>query len=316
MTRQTSTYQTAPGHKSQPRQLLQTEARFHFALGARGFLIANLQEALGITADGIFGPATAARIQQLQGGHNLTITGCAGALEFRAAGLDWPTEFERCMNLVSCFEGTSFGDCNATDIDGAGLTMGIAGFTSGHGEVQMLLAHYLAAYPGALDALLPRPERQLLLRHLADRAPHAAWRSQFYDGEGKVKSCWQQAIAALGKDPYMRQLQLRLAATRFWKQAVAAATRLGFTSLQAHCFFLDVAVQNGGWRTQHEKSAQADPTWRSTHESDRLVAAARAVAGCAKSRWQADVLSRKLTIATGEGRVHDRRYSLAAFAIT
>lgn len=300
---------------SRPRQHTPDEQRFTFGIGARGFLVAQLQEALGIAADGVFGRGTASRINHLQVAHGLSITGCAGALEFGAVGLNWPTEFERCMNLAACFEGTSFGDCNSIDIDGAGLTMGIAGFTSGHGEVQVLLAQYLAARPDALDELLPRPEHELLALHLAGRTAHAAWRSLFYDAAGKVKPCWQQAIAVFGRDPFMRQLQLALAESRFWQPAVTAAARLGFTSLQARCFFLDVAVQNGGWRRQHEKAAQAEPAWKSGVESARLAVAARAVARCAKPRWQADVLSRKLTIASGIGRVHGRHYQVRAFAI-
>ncbi len=297
------------------RQLSQDEARLSFGRGARGYIIANLQETLGITADGIFGPATEADIQDLQESRRFPVTGRAGVQEFRSVGLDWPTDFERCMNIVSCFEGTSFGDCNPTDIDGAGLTMGVAGFTSLHSEVQMLLAQYLSEIPGALDALVPPTEQARLLQLFAGPATADEWRSLFFNSNGRVKDYWQNAFREFGRDEHMQQLQLRIVYSRFWKPALAAAKRLGFSKLQARCFFLDVAVQNGGWRKQHEKAVQRDPAWHSADEPPRLAAAARAVAACAKKQWQQDVLSRKLAIAKGEGRVHGTSYNIAAFGL-
>ena len=47
-------------------------------IGSRGADVARLQRALGITADGIFGPATETALKQFQKGAELTVDGIAG----------------------------------------------------------------------------------------------------------------------------------------------------------------------------------------------------------------------------------------------
>jgi hypothetical protein len=275
-----------------------------FKIGSRGFLIQRLQRAVDIKADGIFGPQTAAAINNTE----------AGPAEYSAAGLGWPDDFERAMNLVSCFEGTSFGDCNLHDIDGAGLTFGIAGFTTKHGEVQELLARHIARAPAALD-ILPAALQNALLALLSRRAAAGQWRDAFYGPKGSVLPAWRSALAAWGEMPSMQTLQLQLARERFWEPAVVVAQSLGFSSLQAYTFFLDVAVQNGGWRKSHLVMAKRMIDWFSEDESKALAVAARAVAACAREEWRNDVLARKMAIATARGVVHGREYDLRKFGM-
>jgi len=277
--------------------------------GSRGFVVADLQRHLGISADGMWGPKTTAAVKELQRRAGLAESGCTGEAEYRALGVAWPGLFLRAMNFVSNLEGTGFGDCNATDIDGAGLTMGIAGFTTAHGEVQKLIRDYVAKRPQALNTL-SKSLRDRISHVMSWNAEHYHWARIFYGGDGRVDKSWHVALRQWGQDPGMQKLQLDMAETRFWKRAARVTEHLGFKSDRAYVFFLDVAVQNGGWRPQHEVTVQKNAGWKSPDEVERLRAAAEAVADCAKSKWRRDVLIRKMAIARGEGVVHGRLWRL------
>jgi lysozyme family protein len=56
-------------------------------LGSRGPWVEKLQQALGITVDGIFGPATEAALKAFQQEEDLTVDGVAGKMTYRALGL-------------------------------------------------------------------------------------------------------------------------------------------------------------------------------------------------------------------------------------
>jgi lysozyme family protein len=55
--------------------------------GDKGQWVEHLQEALGITADGDFGPGTETSLKSFQSEHGLTPDGIAGRMTFRALGL-------------------------------------------------------------------------------------------------------------------------------------------------------------------------------------------------------------------------------------
>lgn len=287
---------------------------YSLAAGARGFLVERLQERLGVTADGAYGPGTAAAVKALQAKHNLEQTGRAGPREFDAAGLAWPGAFERCMNLVSVFEGTGFGDCNATDIDGAGLTIGVAGFTTAHGEVQRLLREYLRRRPTAKSAL--DADTALCVDHLLSSGGAAhQWKRLFFGNNKRVTSQWCRVLERWGRDSIMQQLQLRLAREQFWLPAHIQADRLHIYSVQGMALLLDVGVQNGGWRREHLEEAERMGLGRAADEAERRMIMAQAVAQCAAARWRQDVLQRKVTIAAGSGRVHGREVNLQSYGI-
>jgi len=280
-----------------------------FKSGSRGFLVADLQERLGIAGDGIWGPKTTEEIRGLQQRAGLAIKGEAGEAEFEALGAPWPSLFLRAMNFVSNLEGTGFGDCNSTDIDGAGLTMGIAGFTTAHGEVQKLIHDYATKRLQALTAL-SKSMRDQLSHTMSGNAEHYHWARIFYGGDGRVDESWKVVLRQWGQDAVMQKLQLDMAESRFWKRAARVTEHLGFKSDRAYVFFLDVAVQNGGWREAHKRKVVQNIGWKSSHEETRLRVAAEAVASCAKLRWRNDVFERKMTIARGKGSVHGRLWRL------
>lgn len=286
-----------------------------YRIGSRGFVVQGLQNALGLPPDGRFGSRTAAAVaaKQLQLGS--PATGDANKPTFAALAVTWPDEFERCMNLTSALEGTGFGDCNAADIDGAGLTLGVAGFTSASGEVQELLNRLFAARPEAVEAL-PRQTSSQVRDAIARRAGAAEWRRLFYGTGNSVKAKWVSAFRTWGQLAEMQAAQLQMARARFWQPAIAAANQLQIESLAGKALLFDVGVQNGGWAQRHQRQyelrlAQEKPA----DETAKLRLIAQVVAACAASRWQADVLARKLMFADGGGTVHGEQFELLDYAI-
>jgi len=283
--------------------------------GARGYLVERLQEALGgLRCDGVFGGRTEDAVRSLQGRLGLTADGAADAAVWRGVGLDWPDEFERCLSLTGAFEGTGFSGCNATDIDGAGLTVGIAGFTTASGEVQRLVAEFVRRVPEPL-ALLSPDRRAALLALAEGRSDRAAWERFVFGASGRLSADVRALFAAWGEHPVVQAIQRAYVRSRFWDPALKSALRLGLRTMAARGFMLDVWVQNGGWRAAHEAVFRAADRPEAP-EPLRLRHAARAVASQARARWREDVLARKLVFAAGAGTVHGVRYALDAFGFS
>jgi len=287
-----------------------------FTLGARGECVSNLQRALRIKSDGRFGPNTYDAVSGVERELGRAPQGKADPLVFSRLGLAWPDEFERVLALVIELEGTSYGDCNATDIDGAGLTMGICGFTTRYGEVQALLETFLNRVPEEWRTL-SRPMRERLRDLTAQSAAPRHWERVVLDEHRRPIREIQSALAAWGQHPVMRELQRTWARERFWQSAVATAHRLGVDTPAGRAMLFDIAVQNGGWARRHERrlARLAGGDALPEHPRERLRLIAIAVAAEAKAPWRGDVLSRKMLFAQGAGMVHGTFFSLAAQAI-
>jgi hypothetical protein len=286
-----------------------------FGLGARGFVVARLQELLGINPDGHFGPVTADAVISVQQKIGAHATGEADAQVFGAYRKAFPTEFEICMNLTNAFEGTGFGGVNERDIDGAGVTMGIAGFTTKHGEIQKLLTEFHRRSPRAIMAPLPRWRAQRLAEILEEQPPRSQWEDYFYGGDGRLDKEIKAAVNAWGKELTMRRLQLDMAQKRFWIPALASANRVGLKSMAGRGLMLDVHVQNGGWRDDHHAYYKSLlPQGQVPSEKQKLATVAVAVSQLANPKWYDDVRSRKIVYAQGYGEVHGSRYELDAQA--
>lgn len=282
-----------------------------FSEGARGPVVADLQARLGVVADGYLGPKTLAAVKALHEKNGLTEGDSAGPSTFDALGLEWPGEFERCLNLTAALEGTGFGGCNATDIDGAGLTFGCIGFTTASGEVQSLIRAFLESAPEALCSV--SPEARSIFGLLINGSGDPKRWARITMPDGRVQKDVAAALKAWGSVPEMQRLQVQMAEKEFWQLAVQKAMAMGFKSMRAFGLMFDVYVQNGGWRDEHSRIflRHDDPNMP---EGTRLEILSYAVAQCAGLRWRTDVLARKLLFARGEGRVHGEDYSLRAQA--
>ena len=288
-----------------------------FDIGSCGYLVRDLQRGAGLAqVDGAFGMATGRAVMDVQRVHGLEQTGKADEATFAALGLVWPDEFERCLNLTSCLEGTSFGDCNATDIDGAGLTFGVAGFTTASGEVQTILRHLRLRNPQAFQVLSESTHAKLQQLVSSRTTDDGAWKQLFYGSDCRVRPEWIVAFRTWGGVAEMQSAQKDLARELFWQPALRAVHRLRLESNRARALLFDIAVQNGGWNVRHQRVFDSLVLQkRPCDEQATLDLIAQAVATCAASKWRTDVLARKLMLARGSGFVHGRQYDLHSYAI-
>lgn len=301
-------------------------SRIWFAKGLRGPIARRLQQALlqagfcvgpaDTFVDGFFGGDTETALKQLQAQRGLPVHGQVDVETWQQLTSDpLPSLFERCLGMTAQFEGHGFGQLQG-NFDGAGLTWGIIGFTLKNGQIQALLAEAEAAAPGtlarALGPLLPTWQ-QVVARPIAAQV---AWADSISSGPSKtrVPADWLQAFERLAEDPTVQYLQMKRAYDKYFLPACASARKLGLVSELGIELAFDVHVQNGSFKPAAFTMAAALPA--GTPEIERRRRLANAVADSANPRWVEDVRARKLTLANGQGSVHQRSYTLASWGLT
>mgnify|MGYP001565573528 CR=1 FL=1 len=285
-----------------------------FARGARGALVQQIQQALDIGADGVFGKDTAAAVAAAQARHALPATGAVDEATWAAVvGEPFPTLFERCLALTAAFEGHGYGKA-AGNFDGAGITWGIIGFNLKSGSLGKVLSLIPAAdVDTALGALAP-VLREVLVRPQADRV---RWGDSLSTGEQKrLQPAWYDALARLGDLPSARTAQRAVAAESYWTPSQTRMSSLApfLTTPRASALFFDAHVQQGGVKESAAQAAQA--AWKQAgSEPAALLAMADTQALSTSARWREDVRSRRRCVATGTGTVHGRAYALTAWGL-
>jgi hypothetical protein len=302
-----------------------TMSRVWFARGLRGMIAKRIQSDLlraGFTAgpldkfvDGDFGGNTETALKALQARRGLPVHGAVDVESWQQLTTDpLPSLFERCLGMTAQFEGHGFGLLQG-NFDGAGLTWGIIGFTLKSKGIQSILAEAEAAVPGTLSRvlgpLLPTWQR-VMQRPLAEQI---AWADSISSGPSKtrVPAEWKDAFERLGDEPVVKRLQMQRAYDKYFLPACASAERLGLRSEMGIELAFDVHVQNGSFKPDAFALAAALPP--GTPEIDLRKKLAHAVADGANPRWAEDVRQRKLALAVGQGLVHGRPYSLAAWGL-
>lgn len=284
--------------------------------GSTGPIIGYLQRTLGIDDDENFGKDTLQSVRKVERDAGFAETGEAGERVFSVIGLQWPDHFLRCMNFTSALEGTSYGDVNRRDDDGAGVTLGIVGFTSSNGEVQQLVSAQLRRQSDAANSLsILRQDqlRKLILQHPAGGNLSAAmWKEFCYDKGGVIRDDFSAMLGAWALDDGWRKLQEWYAKEVYWTRAVKDADGLGLTTMLGLGLMYDTAVQNGGWRSDHMKQFQQES--KDGTEISVRMAVARSVAACARPQYRKDVLSRKECFVFSAGFCHGSYYDLINFA--
>ena len=110
----------------------------------------------------------------------------------------------------------------------------------------------------------------------------------------------------------MQAEQSARAHTGYFVPAQATAQHLNLITERGIALCFDAQVQNGGVKQPIQDALVA---MAAAPELERLEAIASGVANAAKPEFRADVLSRKMTIARGEGVVHGRNVVLANWGI-
>jgi hypothetical protein len=121
-------------------------------------------------------------------------------------------------------------------------------------------------------------------------------------------------FAAFGAIPEVQQEQLKHVLNDYLQPAIITANRLGFESELGLALCFDIHVQNGGIKAA--TLGQILPQIQQIREAAARRIVANAVADSARPQFQEDVRVRKLTIATGAGRVHKQDYVLEKWGLS
>ena len=201
------------------------------------------------------------------------------------------------LPITIAFEG-SYGTC-VGNFDGALLTLGCIGFTFRSGNGQRLLRAAQQRYPDLCRATAP---------HLfwGPTATDPQW-NEWAVAVTRPRDLWVEPtvradIKALLQLPEIQRLQDEIVFEVSGRLALTYAGRAGMTSLRGLLMALDTTVQQGGL------NQLARAYYRETKD---LVGLAHWLADRTPLAWRADVLARRLCIATGHGLVHGHLYNLA-----
>lgn len=263
---------------------------------------------------------------------------CSG-LDFK--GVTWPPSMnhddelalELALDISGSFEGAD-GWANLTgNFDGQGFSLGLLNQNLGQGSLQPMLIRLRDRHPEVLAAVLSPAHlaslSDMLARWEGSAAPSGvsplsrldepppggramsvreaesvAWASQnLYAGE-HFDPVWKAELINLASGPEFVSLQIA-AALDLHEQALAYESRIGVRELRAYLMLFDVVVQNGSLYSDdlsdYDAYRRGKPDATSAQKLEMLLALRlRHV----RSRFVADVRSRKRAIIRGKGVVH------------
>ena len=300
-------------------------ARIYFSRGCKGMIAKRIQSDLQRQnfvvgdpqkfADGDFGGNTFAALQNLQKARGLPQSGAVELATWQQLTPDpLPSLFERCLQVTAAFEGHGFGLAKG-NFDGAGITWGVIGFTLSNRQIQAILDTAEQQIPGTLRRAMGPLAAEWLAITARPLNQQIAWANALSLGATKqsLPAAWLQAFARLGDEPAIKRIQMQRAYDRYFVPSAASARTLQLKSELGILLAFDVHVQNGGFKAGAFAMAAALPA--NLPEAQRRDKLAQAVAQSARPQYQADVLSRKRAIASGQGVVHGAGYTLGAWGL-
>jgi hypothetical protein len=299
--------------------------RTYFSKGCRGSVVVRLQRALEAQnfappalvkfTDGDFGGKTEAALRTAQKAKGLPETGKVDEPTWTAVTQTAiPTVFERALQLTADFEGHGF-ELAQGNFDGAGITWGIIGFTLKHGELKRVLDEVETRSPGKVDAAfgdLAPVWHQVMGKPLAAQI---AWADSLSLGANKaaLAPAWRQAFARLGALAVTQSVQVDFAFRDYFQPAILSAQRLGLATERGIALCFDTHVQSGGVKQAVFDAAKNFPA--NATEGDRLALISKVIADGVNPTYHDDVLSRRMCIATGAGKVHGAQYDVSSWGV-
>jgi hypothetical protein len=309
-----------------------------YLLGSRGPEVKQIQQRLSDlqlysgTLDGIFGGGTDTAVRTFQQANGLTADGRVGPQTWGALfngaavpppaittqGLD-----HRCLALTGAFETNQPPlDCFAGlsgDFDGQGISFGVAQWNIGQGSLQPLLAEMNQNHPDLLGQIFGPNYAGLVAMLGESRDEQLVWARSIQDPlKHALFEPWQGQFKTLGRQQEFQDIEAKYAAGLF-REALALCNDYGVSSQRAAALMFDIKVQDGGIKNWVKPLIlsdfqQLDQAGQEVGdipiELARLRIIATRAAASANPKWIADVQSRKLTIANGQGMVHGNYYHL------
>ncbi len=286
--------------------------RLLLARGSRGALVEKVQLGLGFEqqdVDGVYGGQTETGIMDLQATTGQLKTGRVDTDLWTAiTTLPVPALFERALQLTADFEGHGFTLAQG-NFDGAGITWGIIGFTLKHGEISAIVNQVNSVHPELVTLAFAELTPKLLQIVNAPLQQQIEFADSISIGPKKATLAepWRSSFRLFGDLEEVRKVQLERARMQYFDPAGATAARLGLATELGVALCFDIHVQNGRVKKSIETSILG--TSFSTEEKLR-VALANAVADASSIKYREDVRSRKLTLATGAGTVHEADFTV------
>ena len=300
-------------------------ARVLFAKGVQGEIVRKIQLRLKESGfdpkgiDGNFGPNTARALRRFQEQHGLEPTGEADTASWKKLMRSAvPAVADRCLQLTAAFEGHGFGRAQG-NFDGAGITWGIIGFTLQHQGIRKVVRTIHAQHPELVREAFGSKTPELISIVGAPWKDRLAWADSVSLGTTKTRLAqpWRRAFERFGEMEPVQALQVELANKEYFRPAVQTAQEYALRSELGLSLAFDIHVQNGGVqkraREQIRRIRQQHPI---PSEREMRVILANSVADASKARWREDVRARKLTIATGSGKVHREWFVLRNWGLS
>jgi len=294
-------------------------AKILLAKGARGEIVRKLQQrlqGLGFDPQGIdraYGGNTQEAVRSFQQDSGLAPTGEVDVTTWaQLMGDPVPSVKDRSLQLTGTFEGHDFTLAQG-NFDGAGITWGIIGFTLQHGELGKIILEINRRDPELVRQAFGAKTDELLTTMQSSKAKQMAFANRISLGATKERLAepWRSAFARFGEIPAVQALQLELADRDYYQPARHTAQNLNMKTELGLALIFDIHVQNGGIKeSAHKAIAREIAEHPVTSEQELRVIIANAVADNAKPKYREDVRARKLTIATGSGKVHKEMFLL------
>lgn len=299
--------------------------------GSRGKKVKQIQQrlkALGLyhgAIDGIFGPRTEGAVMAFQRSEGITVDGIVGSTtwkhlfnveeEDKPSILDKPLAY-RTLALTGSFEtGAPIPACFGVvsgNFDGQGISFGALQWNLGQGTLQPLLEMMNKQHPEEMQDIFDGHYSDLQQMLDSSRKEQLNWARSVQDLDSYVlDEPWQSYFKQLGQCESFQKLEVE-AAEQLYDGAAELIREYDLVSQRAVALMFDIKVQNGSIShfTEQQIRDEFNELPDSEGETARMCIIANLRAEASKPRWIEDVRSRKLTIATGRGSVHDLHYVL------
>ncbi|MGE4264550.1 MAG: peptidoglycan-binding protein [Desulfovibrio sp.] len=302
--------------------------------GSSGDDVARIQRALrdaGVfqgTPDGVFGDLTEAAVKAFQTQAGLTADGIVGPATWARLFPATPSAPDvvpgdlstRCLALTGSFEtGQLAPGCFATvtgNFDGQGMSFGALQWNFGQGTLQPLLQKMFTTHPDVASRIFGDNLAQLRQAISADKEAAIRFAVSIQDPAKKaVVSPWKQMFVSLGLTPEFQAIEVEGAAA-YSQRGIRLCQEYGLWSERGRALMFDICVQNGSIADSTKALILADfaklPQTLSPEDAElgRMRSVANRRAEAANPKFVEDVRARKLCIAEGKGTVHGIAYDL------
>ena len=233
---------------------------------------------------------------------------------------------KRVLALTASIEtGAAFPNCFAGvtgNFDGMGISFGALQWNIGQGSLQTLWKEMRETHETELITVLGDLYKDFSRMLDSSKTEQMQWAlgiQRQLSGRAnawQIVDKWKSALQALGRSPGMIDVQVRQADS-FFHIALASCKEYGLTVERGAALMFDIRVQNGSVdRGGAGDKIRADFELLNPSLSDddaqveRMRIIARRRSEVSSSQWKDDVLTRKMTIAEGTGKIHGRSYDL------